>query len=169
MITAALVSMLPTLIVLTLLIIIIKVLRDVSIMDNLRALLFGMLIVIPATYTMQLLGMILTMLIPGTIPLLVFSLLSVINEELFKYLAILKTCKREHLYSSSIFIGGGFALFETLFYQLGSAETAVLRAFTALPLHMVTALLLAFSIKKGRRVLTLLPCIIHFLYNLIIH
>lgn len=167
MIVAALTSMLPTTILLIVILIVLITVTEIQVTYLLRALLIGMLVVIPAIYTMRILGVVMKLLIPVEIPLLLFTLLSVINEEFIKYLTIRLTAKKEQLYSYAIFIGGGFSLLETVTYSLGDPHVAILRTYTALPLHIVTSLLLAYSIKQEKKLILLAPLIIHIGYNVV--
>ncbi|OQY36550.1 MAG: hypothetical protein B6229_09840, partial [Spirochaetaceae bacterium 4572_7] len=73
-----------------------------------------------------------------------------------------------HTTVTSIFIGAGFALSETLYLALGNRQYAVHRSYTTLPLHIITAVILSFSIKYKKKGLTVLAVVVHLTYNILL-
>ncbi len=133
----------------------------------LKSFLLGMLIILPALLTMEIVGILLTITIPYVIPVIIFQVLSALNEEGFKFLIISKLIKKPNRTYYSVFVGGGFALTETVYLAIGSPETAIIRAMTTLPLHILTSVLLSKGIYKRRYLL--LALLIHISFNLLIH
>lgn len=166
MIIELLLTILPTLLILLIFSAFAIIITDISKSLVFKALLTGIITVVPALITMKLLGIIITITVPIVIPLIIFQILSALNEEFFKYLSIKKFNNKYSRTIPAVFIGGGFALCETLYLTMGNTDLALIRTYTSLPLHIITSLILSRSIKQKKYFL--LAVLLHLSYNLLI-
>lgn len=164
MISEILFTIFPTLIVAVLLSVVAKIVTDIKVGNMVKALALGILLVIPAIFTMKAVGVVLTITVPLVLPVLFYTLISALNEELYKYWAI-RFRAGKHGYITAILVGAGFSLSETLYLSLGNPQLALYRSYTALPLHIITSLLLAKSRYQKRYFL--LALLLHISFNLI--
>lgn len=158
-------TILPTLLVVIFLLITVRLITGVKSWYVLKAIGLGILIVIPALLTMELLGILVTIIQPVTVPLLFFRILSALNEEFFKFITISKP-QKEHPIIFAIFLGAGFSLCETLYLSLGDSSLAFYRTVTSLPLHIITSVILSKAIIQKRYFL--LAVLMHLSFNLIL-
>lgn len=157
-------TILPTLLVLLFLFATLKIAKRVELNTTIKAFLLGMMIVLPAIVTLRLLGIILTITLPVALPIILYRILSALNEETFKYFAINKFLNKDRSFFYALFIGGGFALCETVYLSIGYRDMALNRTFTTLPLHIITSLLQS---KAGnRKRYFFLALLLHLSYNL---
>ncbi|MGL1891534.1 MAG: hypothetical protein OCD02_07905 [Spirochaetaceae bacterium] len=126
----------------------------------------GMILTIPSLFTIKLIGIIFIMAIPEPVPVLVYQIISALTEEGYKFIGIDKLLKIKHRAVYALFIGGGFALTETLYLSIGNPNLAVIRTVITLPLHLVTAVLLSKAVINKRYFL--LATLIHISFNIII-
>lgn len=166
MITELLRTILPTLLILSIIFVIAKVITGVKIDIVFKALIAGIITVLPAILFMKLLGIVITITVPITTTLLFFQILSSLNEEFFKYMSIKLFCNKKYRTLLSIFVGGGFALCEIVYLTIGNLGSALTRTYTTLPLHIITAILLSKSIIHKRYFL--LALLLHISYNFFI-
>lgn len=159
-------TLLPTSLIILLIFYLTTIISDIKKISILKMTILGISTVIPAIVTMRLLGVAITLMIPGSLPILFYQMLSTLNEETWKYVSVKQFSNKKHRLISAIFIGGGFALCETLFLSIGYRETAILRAYTTLPLHIITTVMLSKSVDK--KLFFLYALILHLLYNLIL-
>ncbi|QEN04024.1 hypothetical protein EW093_04675 [Thiospirochaeta perfilievii] len=157
-------TLLPSILVLILLYSVIQITIGVDRVLVYKALILGILAVLPALIFMKILGLIIIITIPINLPFLFFKLLSAINEEGFKYIAIKQFKDIPNRPVISLFVGGGFSLCETLYLTIENYNYSLIRSFTALPLHIITALLLSKSLSRKRYFV--LSLFIHLFYNL---
>lgn len=158
------ITILPSLIILLMIYLVINFITDINNIVIVKSLCVGIITILPAILTMKLLGILITISIPFKMPFIFFKVLSTLNEETFKYLSVKKFKDVKHPITSSIFIGGGFALCETLFLYIGNNQVALLRAYTTLPIHIISSILLYKSINKKRYFIYAI--LIHLIYNL---
>ncbi len=167
MLKDVLITVLPTFLALLFIFALIKLFINLEFGLVFRALVIGIIAVVPAIFSMKLITVLIAIVIPGTLPGLFYLGLSGLNEELFKLFA-LKIFGKNKSALYSIFIGGGFALCETLYVAFGVRELAVIRTLTTLPLHIVTSFILFQCIAKERKRFFILSLTIHLLFNLVI-
>ena len=165
MIKEILFTIFPTLIIIILLAMLIKIVTTYGVRNILKSFGIGLIIIIPALFTMKIVGIMLTITLSITPPLIMFRILSALNEELYKYWAI-KVRGNINSTITGLFVGAGFALSETLYLTLGEDLNALHRSYTTLPLHIITAIILSLSIKYKRKSITILAVLVHLIYNL---
>lgn len=165
MIKELLITILPTLTVTVFLMAVTLLLKKSSINSMIKSFILGIAAVIPALIFIKALSILFYQLLPFTIPLTVFRLISALNEESFKYIFISKFSNKYRSSIHALFVACGFALSETLYLSIGLPQMAYLRSYTTLPLHIVTSILLAESYKKGSKLLFAASVLIHFGFN----
>lgn len=166
MILLILSNILPTFLILLIIFVIAKIVTNVKNRMVYVSFLAGIITVIPALCFIKVLGIFITIIIPIALPLIFFQFLSSLSEEFFKYLSIKFFTNEKHKTLLSIFVGGGFALCETLYLTIGTSNMGLIRTYTTLPLHIITSILLSKSINNKR--FFLLSLLIHISYNLLI-
>lgn len=162
------ITILPSLLIILCLAGVVVVIKAGELKIIILAILLGLLAIIPAILIMRGVMLLTTITLPVAIPIIIIRLLSAINEEYFKLLAIKYYSKSSNKIVYAIFVGAGFALGETLFIALGNPELSIIRSVTALPLHVVTALILAIYTKEKKDILFIAAIIVHVGYNLTI-
>lgn len=166
MINAIFVTISPSLLIVLLLFGIVFISQGGGLKPIIQSFLLGLFIIVPAIFTLRIIMVFFTITLPWEIPITIIWILSATNEEFFKLLVIKHMVNRYQKIIYSIFIGGGFAIGETLFLALGNPEQAIIRSYTTLPLHIVTSVILGLSIKKGRQLLFILAVSLHTIYNI---
>lgn len=159
------ITLLPSLAVITLIYLILKITFSVKFSSCLKSLFLGALAVIPAYIIINLTTGIIIPLSGVEIPSLAVLFYSALNEEGFKTLFIRLHNRRDVHIPTALFTGAGFALTETVLISMGNSETAVIRAFIPLILHVTTAGLCAMALKKSSLRLFLIPWLLHGVYN----
>ncbi|MBN2617893.1 MAG: hypothetical protein JXR64_06215 [Spirochaetales bacterium] len=157
----------PSIIVLSLIVVVALFFGNVDKSILLKSFFAGIILVLPALLLIKALNIIISITLNSILPLAVISILSISIEELLKYLTIKKI--KGDLILIPILVGGGFAISETLYYSIGYRELALYRSFTSLPIHIITSIILYVGIKKDNRIYILLSILIHFTYNYFIH
>lgn len=164
MIQTIFVAIAPSLIILTAIFLIVKIIFNIDTGLVTKSFILGVISIIPAIIFMNLFGIILTTLSMVSFPYILYKLISAANEEFFKYLTINKIIAAKDRYISAIFVGGGFSLCETLYLFFSAPEVAFQRSYTALPLHIITSLILAKGYTQKRFIF--LAVLLHLSYNL---
>lgn len=168
MIKELLITILPTLIIVVFLMAAALILKRATANSIIKSFILGIVAVIPALITIKLLTILFNQTISVTIPVIVFRIISALNEECFKYIFISKFSVKSRSSVHALFLACGFALSETLYLSAGDIQMAYLRSITTLPLHIVTALLLAEFYKKGNKLLFAASVVIHISFNILI-
>lgn len=168
MIKELLTTILPTLIIVVFLMAAALLLRRAAVNSIIKSFILGIVAVIPALITIKLLAIVFSQTVPVILPVAAFRVISALNEECYKYLFISKFAEKSRASVHGLFLGCGFALSETLYLSLGNPQLAYLRSMTTLPLHIITAILLAESYKKSSKLLFAASVLIHIGFNFLI-
>lgn len=168
MIKELFVTLLPSLLLLSFILLTAFIFKKVEIIRGLKSIVWGMVAVIPALLTIYIINTLIDLTISFEFPLFILISISALNEEAYKYIFIKQSYTKKYSIIYGLLIAGGFSLGETIYLAFGNLELSYYRSLLTLPLHMVTSIFLSLYYKKRELPFLTVALIIHITFNILL-